>query len=94
MTGLTGLRSSAPARSCGVTTVTTTEAKAHLHALLDQVAGSATVTITRRGRAVAVLSAPEEPPRRFGYLAGKVSVPDDFDEALDEDELALWQGGA
>jgi len=75
-----------------VQTVTTTEAKAQLHALLDAVAAGETVTITRRGRAVAVLSAPEEQPRRFGFLAGEVSVPDDFDEPLDDDELVLWEG--
>lgn len=75
-----------------VTTVTTTEAKARLHALLDEVAAGESVTITRHGTPVAVLSAPADPPRRFGLLAGRISAPDNFDDPLDDDELFLWEG--
>lgn len=75
-------------------TVTTTGAKAKRHALLDRVAAGDAVTITRHGRAVAVLSAPAAQPRRFGILAGQIAVPDDFDEPLDDDELARWEGEA
>lgn len=76
-----------------VTIVTTTEAKARLNALLDEVAAGESVTITRHGTPVAVLSAPADPPRRFGLLAGRISAPDDFNDPLDLDELALWEGG-
>lgn len=72
-------------------TVTTTDAKARLHELLDTVAAGENVTITRHGKAIAVLSAPDTQPRRFGLLAGQISAPDDFDEPLDEDELARWE---
>lgn len=73
--------------------MTTTEAKARLNALLDEVAAGESVTITRHGTPVAVLSAPADPPRRFGLLAGRISAPDDFNDPLDLDELALWEGG-
>jgi len=75
-----------------VNTVTTTEAKARLHALLDDVAAGDSVTITRHGRAVAVLTAPGDTARHFGLLAGVVSAPADFDDPLDDEELALWDG--
>ena len=44
-------------------TVSITEAKTHLSALLDEVALGETIIITRRGRAVARLVPPEAPDR-------------------------------
>ena len=44
-------------------TVNITQAKAHLGALLDKVEGGETVVITRRGRAVAYLSAVISPKK-------------------------------
>lgn len=72
-------------------TVTTTQAKAELHALLDDVAGGEDVTITRHGQVVAILRRPENPPRRFGRFAGRVEIRDDFDEPLDPTDQAFWQ---
>jgi antitoxin (DNA-binding transcriptional repressor) of toxin-antitoxin stability system len=51
------------------------------------------VTITSHGKPVAILSPATPTPRRFGQLAGKITVPDDFDAPLDEADLALWEGG-
>ncbi len=73
-------------------TVTSTEAKAKLNALLAEVERTGmAVTITNHGRAVAVLSPAHPRPRKFGQLPALV-VPDDFDEPLPDAEIAAWQG--
>lgn len=74
-------------------TVTTTEAKAKLNSLLSAVAAGEIVTITNHGRPVAVLSQPAPPTRKLGQFAGLISIPDDFDAPMDEDDLALWGEG-
>ena len=45
------------------------EAKTHLSALLDEVARGETIIITRRGRPVARLTAPEAPDREAAVAA-------------------------
>ena len=73
-------------------TVTSTEAKNRLNALLADVERTgASVTITNHGRPVARLVPFRPLPRRFGQLPN-LSVPDDFDEPLPEAELAAWEG--
>lgn len=75
-------------------TVTSIEAKAELDALLAEVERTgAPVTITRHGRPVAVLSSVQPRARRFGQLPTLV-VPDNFDGALPDAELAAWESGA
>jgi prevent-host-death family protein len=77
--------------SYGVKTITSTEAKTRLNALLAEVQRTGTsVTITRHGRPVAVLSPAKVEPRTFGQLSGLV-VPDTFDEPLPADEIAAWE---
>ena len=73
-------------------TVSSTEAKAQLNALLAEVqrTGSA-VTITSHGRPVAVLSPVLPRPRTFGQLP-TLSVGEDFDEPLPASEIAGWEG--
>lgn len=71
-------------------TIPTTEAKARLNALLAEVAAGETVTITSHGQPVAVLTKAEPATRKFGQFAGIISVPDDFDAPLSDEELALW----
>ena len=72
-------------------TVTSTEAKTKLNALLAEVERTGvSVTITNHGRAVAVLTPAHPRPRRFGQLPALV-VPDDFDEPLPEAEIAAWE---
>ena len=73
-------------------TVSSTEAKAQLNALLAEVqrTGSA-VTITSHGRPVAVLSPVLPRPRTFGQLPTLI-VGEDFDEPLPESEIATWEG--
>jgi prevent-host-death family protein len=73
------------------TTVTSTEAKNRLNALLAEVerTGEA-VTITNHGRPVARLVPVRPMPRKFGQLPNLL-VPNDFDEPLPESELARWE---
>ena len=73
-------------------TVSSTEAKAQLNALLAEVqrTGSA-VTITSHGRPVAVLSPVLPRPRTFGQLPTLI-VGEDFDEPLPASEIAIWEG--
>lgn len=74
-------------------TISSTEAKAKLNALLAEVeATGESVTITSHGRPAAVLSPSTPTPRTFGHLAGKITIPDDFDAPLEGSELELWEG--
>lgn len=74
-----------------VKTITSTEAKTRLNALLAEVQRSgASVMITNHGRPVAVLSPAKVEPRSFGQLPSLV-VPDTFDEPLPADEIAAWE---
>jgi prevent-host-death family protein len=77
-----------------VKTVTSTEAKAKLNALLAEVERSGiSVTITNHGRPVAVLTPAQQRPRRFGQLPTLV-VPDGFDDPLPDAEIAAWEGNS
>lgn len=76
------------------TTVTSTEAKNRLNALLANVERTGqSVTITTHGRPVAKLVPVQPVPRQFGQLPN-LQVPGDFDEPLPESELAHWEGDA
>ena len=71
-------------------TITSTEAKTRLNAVLAEVEKSgASVTITNHGRPVAILSPVQASPRTFGQLPHLV-VPDSFDEPLPESDLSAW----
>ena len=75
-------------------TVSSTEAKAQLNALLAEVQRTGSpVTITSRGRPVAVLSPLRPRPRSFGQLPNMV-IGADFDEQLPASELVAWEGAA
>ncbi len=70
--------------------ITSTEAKTRLNALLAEVERTGiSVTITSHGRPVAVLSPAVTRPRTFGQLPHLV-VPDNFDEPLPDAELNAW----
>ena len=59
------------------------EAKTHLSRLLEATARGESFVIARAGKPVARVVPYEEPPesrpRRLGFLAGEIAVPDDFD---------------
>jgi prevent-host-death family protein len=75
-----------------VVTVNIHEAKTHLSKLVDRAAGGETVVIARAGKPLVRVTALEAPvePRRLGFLAGEVSVPDDFDHMASEAIVALF----
>jgi prevent-host-death family protein len=65
-----------------VRTLNIHEAKTHLSKLIDQAVRGQPFVIAKAGKPlvkVCRLDAVEEPPRRLGFLAGQIEVPDDFD---------------
>ncbi|MCV7191201.1 type II toxin-antitoxin system Phd/YefM family antitoxin [Mycolicibacterium brumae] len=72
-------------------TITSTEAKAKLNAVLSEIQKSGSpITITSHGRPVAVITPVTPRVRTFGQLPG-LEIPDDFDAPLPEDEIAAWE---
>jgi prevent-host-death family protein len=71
------------------------KAKAHLSELIAAVERGEEVVIARRGRPVATLrpAASERPRRVVGAMAGLVTIADDFDEPLSDEELKEWLDG-
>lgn len=67
------------------------EAKTQLSALLERVAAGEEIVITRRGQAIAKLSAVAPAQREFGIDAGVFTVPDDFDAPLPADLLDAFE---
>jgi prevent-host-death family protein len=73
-----------------MTVVNVHEAKTHLSDLLARTERGEEIVIARAGRPVARLVPIAAPPSRvFGGLA--LTVPDDFDAPLSDDELAAWE---
>lgn len=71
------------------------EAKTRLSELLDRAAAGEEIVIARHGRPIARLVAyrPQAGKRRkLGQLAGKLQVPDDFDDPLPDDVLDAFEG--
>ena len=75
-------------------TVNVHEAKTQLSRLLQAVEAGEEVLIARAGQPVARLVglAPVAARRRFGMLAGRYTVPPDFDAPLPADVQALFDG--
>ncbi len=62
-------------------TVNIHEAKTHLSRLIERAAKGEPVVIAKAGKPLVRLTAIEAPeaPRRLGFMAGEIAVPDDFD---------------
>jgi len=75
-------------------TVNVHEAKTHLSRLLEAVEAGEEVLIARAGRPVARLGplTGGAQPRRLGVLAGRFTVPDDWDAPLPADVLDAFGG--
>ena len=77
-------------------TVNIHEAKTHLSRLVDQAAKGESFVIAKAGKPLVKVTALETPEagqtRRLGFLAGKMTVPDDFDR-LGSDEIEKLFGG-
>jgi prevent-host-death family protein len=75
-------------------TVNIHEAKTHLSRLLDDVGEGEEVVIAKAGRPVARLVPfrPRRTRRKLGILAGRFSVPADFDAPLPDHVLSGFEG--
>ena len=58
------------------------EAKTHLSRLVERAARGETFVIARAGTPLVRVTAIDAPrvPRRLGFMAGQIDVPDDFNE--------------
>lgn len=79
-------------------TVNMHEAKTHLSRLVEQAAKGEGFIIAKAGKPLVKVIPIEVGdgvvPRRLGFLAGEITVPDDFD-SLGQDEVErLFGGGA
>ncbi len=74
------------------------EAKTHLSRLVERAAKGESFVIAKAGKPmvkVIALDAPEPSEvKRFGFLAGQIEVPDDFDTMGSEEIAALFEDGA
>lgn len=75
-------------------TINIHEAKTHLSRLVDEVVAGGEVVIAKAGKPMAKLIPflPATKKRKLGLLAGKLSVPADFDAPLPDDVLASFEG--
>lgn len=74
------------------------DAKTHLSRLVEQAANGEPFVIAKAGKPmvkVIPLNAPEPSQiKRFGFLAGQISVPDDFDRMGEAEILKMFEGDA
>lgn len=77
-------------------TVNIHAAKTRFSQLVDEVAAGEEIIIARAGKPVARLvplaAPPAEQKRVLGRMAGRLSVPDDFDAPLPQDVLDAFEG--
>ena len=71
------------------------EAKTHLSKLVDQAAKGEAFVIAKAGKPLVKVAALDSPaaPRRLGFMAGEIAVPDDFDRMGEAEIAALFGGG-
>ena len=76
-----------------VVTVNIHEAKTQLSKLIDQAAKGESFVIAKAGKPLVKVTALKTPaaPQRLGFLAGEITVPDDFDR-MGEAEIASLFG--
>ena len=76
-------------------TVNIHEAKTHLSKLIDRASKGESFIIAKAGRPVVTVSAVGAPrvPKRLGFLAGEIAVPEDFDRMGDDRIPALFSRG-
>ncbi|HLN25674.1 MAG TPA: type II toxin-antitoxin system prevent-host-death family antitoxin [Patescibacteria group bacterium] len=78
-------------------TVNIHDAKTHLSRLVERAAQGESFIIAKAGKPLVKVMALDAPAvgqtRRLGFLAGQISVPDDFDE-MGSAEIEQMFGGA
>ncbi len=69
------------------------QAKTHLSKIIDEVASGREVIIAKAGKPIARLTplAQAGKAKKLGLLRGKIRVPDDFNQPLSTEELALFE---
>ncbi len=80
-----------------MTTVNIHEAKTHFSKLLARASRGEEVVIAKAGKPVAKLvplSEEDKPAkrRRFGFMKGKITVPDDFDTFAADEIQKMFEG--
>ena len=79
-------------------TVNLHEAETHLSRLVQAAADGEPFIIARAGKPLVKVVAVEAPDpgtvRRIGFLAGRISVPPDFDRMGADEIETLFEGGA
>ncbi len=77
-------------------TVNIHEAKTHLSRLIEQAAKGEPFIIAKAGKPLVKVSRIDAPTgtqmRRLGFMAGQISVPDDFDQMGGEEIEQLFGG--
>jgi len=73
-------------------TVNINEARKHLSRLVDQAVKGEAFVIAKAGNPLVKVEPLEAPsaPHRLGFLAGEISVPDDFDRMAEREIAALF----
>ena len=73
-------------------TVNIHEAKTQLSRLVDRAAKGEPFVIAKAGKPLVKVSALDAPviPKRLGFLAGEIEVPDDFDRMGEREIAALF----
>ncbi len=79
-------------------TVNIHEAKTHLSKLIEEASKGDGFVIAKAGKPVVKVIAISAPTgtqvRRLGFMAGQISVPDDFDQMGKEEIERIFGGGA
>jgi antitoxin (DNA-binding transcriptional repressor) of toxin-antitoxin stability system len=77
-------------------TVNIHEAKTQLSKLVDQAVKGEAFVIAKAGTTLVKVMALDAPrkPRRLGFLAGEIAVPEDFDRMGEGEIAALFESGA
>ena len=79
-------------------TVNIHEAKTQLSKLIEEASQGEAFVIAKAGKPVVKVSALSAPTgaqiRRLGFMAGQISVPDDFDRMGQEEIERMFGGGA
>ena len=72
------------------------EAKTQLSKLVDRAVKGEAFVIAKAGRPMVKVAAVDAPaaPRRLGFLAGEIIVPDDFDRMGEAEIAAILGSGA
>ena len=79
-------------------TVNIHQAKTHLSKLIEEAAKGESFIIAKAGKPVVRVTALDTPAsaqvRRLGFMAGQITVPDDFDRMGGEEIERIFGGGS